>query len=357
MSRANPRAFRRTARRASDLVEAGLVDPAQAEEVSALGETFALAVTPEMIELMEPGDPADPIFRQFIPTSEEAYVRPEERADPIGDDPFTPLKGITHRYPDRVLLKPVHVCPVYCRFCLRREQVGPGGEALSPQELEEALAYVRSRPEIWEVILSGGDPMILSPRRLGEIVRQLDAIPHVDVVRLHTRVPVVSPGRVTPELVAALRTDTPVYVVLHCNHAREMTPEARAACARLVDAGIPMLSQTVLLKGVNDDRKSLEELFRTLVKNRVKPYYLHHGDLARGTGHLRTTIADGQRLVRELRGHVSGLCQPTYVLDVPGGHGKTPIGPAELEGDEEGGYVVRDYRGKTHAYPPKDPTR
>ncbi len=353
MSQRTSPALRRTARRVSDLVDAGLLDPAQSEEVARVSETFSLAVTPEMIELMPPGDSGDPIFLQFVPTPDELGVQPEELADPIGDEPFSPLKGITHRYPDRVLLKPVHICPVYCRFCLRREQVGPGSEVLSPDEMHHALEYIRSRPEIWEVILSGGDPLILSPRRLAEIVRELDAIEHVEVIRLHTRVPVVDPSRVTPEMVAALKTETPVYVVLHSNHAREMTSEARSACAKLVDAGLPMLSQTVLLRGVNDDPESMKNLLRVMVRNRIKPYYLHHGDLARGTSHLRTTIGHGQHLMRELRGRVSGLCQPTYVLDIPGGHGKAPVGPVDLQGDEDRGYRVRDYRGEIHSYPPQ----
>ena len=235
-------------------------------EIAEVEEQFSVAVTPEMLELIPPGDPVDPIFLQFVPTASELQIQPEELPDPIGDDPYSPIKGITHRYPDRVLLKPVHICPVYCRFCLRREQVGPGSEVLSPDEMEQALDYIRSHPEIWEVILTGGDPMVLSARRLHEIIRTLDAIRHVEIIRLHTRVPVVDPRKITHELVTALKTATPVYVVLHTNHAREMTPAAAAACARLVDAGIPMLSQTVLLKGVNDDRKSMEDLLRTLAR-------------------------------------------------------------------------------------------
>ena len=298
---------------------------------------------------------ADPVGRQFLPHPAELETRPEERFDPIGDDPFTPVKGITHRYPDRVLLKPVHVCPVYCRFCFRREKVGPGGEALSAAELEAALDYVRRHPEVWEVILSGGDPMVLSPRRLAEIVTALDAIPHVATVRLHTRVPVVEPERVTAELVAALRAarETAVWVVLHTNHPREMTPGARAACARLVDGGVPMLSQSVLLAGVNDDADTLAELFRTLVSQRIKPYYLHHPDLARGTSHFRVTLETGQALLRRLRGRVSGLCQPTYVLDLPGGHGKVPVGPTYAEPDRETDtWTLQDPWGTTHSYPP-----
>jgi lysine 2,3-aminomutase len=341
-----------TGRRAADLVAAGVLAAEEEAAVAALSEEFALAVTPEMLALMVPGDPEDPIYRQFVPAAEERVARPEERADPIGDGAHSPLKGIVHRYPDRVLLTPVHVCPVYCRFCFRRERVGPGGEDLSPAELAAALGYVRRRPEIWEVIVTGGDPLVLSPRRLAAIVEALVAIDHVEVIRFHSRVPVVDPRRVSAEMVAALRAPKAVYVVLHSNHARELTPEALAACARLIDAGIPMLCQTVLLRGVNDDPESLRDLFRALVRARIKPYYLHHGDLARGTGHLRTTIARGQALMRSLRGRLSGLCQPTYVLDLPGGHGKVPIGPTYLRPDVRGRYLVEDVDGRRHAYPP-----
>jgi lysine 2,3-aminomutase len=304
-----------------------------------------VAVTPAMADLIDPNDAHDPIARQFVPSDAELLTTPDERADPIGDNAHSPVKGIVHRYADRVLLKPSHACPVYCRFCFRREMVGPGGEALSPAELDTALDYVRARPEIWEVILSGGDPLILSPRRIAEIVRSLDAIEHVGVIRVHTRVPVVDPLRVSDELVAALRAEKAVYVVLHINHAREFTDAARAACRRLSDAGIVLLSQSVLLKGVNDDAATLEDLFRALVRNRIKPYYLHQGDLAPGTSQFRTTIAQGQALMRDLRGRVSGLCQPTYVLDIPGGHGKVPVGPIYLRADG----TVEDPNGETHA--------
>jgi lysine 2,3-aminomutase len=299
-----------------------------------------------MLDAIDMYDHADPIARQFVPSEAELSTTPDELADPIGDAPHTPVKGLVHRYPDRVLLKPTHACAVYCRFCFRREVVGPGGEALSPAELDAALDYIRTNPEIWEVILSGGDPLILSPRRLKEIVAALDAIDHVGVIRIHTRVPAVDSARITLELIDALRADKAVYVVLHANHPREFTDEARAACRRLIDAGIPMLSQSVLLKGVNDDPATMEALLRAFVRNRIKPYYLHHADLAPGTSHFRTTIAEGQALLRSLRGRVSGLCQPTYVLDIPGGHGKVPVGPGYVH--EDG--TVEDPWGARHEY-------
>ena len=290
-----------------------------------------------------------------MPDAAELDTRPQELADPIGDDAHSPVAGIVHRYPDRVLLKPVHVCAVYCRFCFRREMVGRR-PALSRAELDAALDYIRAHSEIWEVIFTGGDPLVLSPRRLREIVTALAAIEHVRIIRVHTRVPVVAPQRISPELVLALKAPgKATYVALHVNHARELSKAARASCARLVDAGIPMLSQTVLLRGVNDDAATLGELMRALVECRIKPYYLHHGDLAPGTAHWRTSIEEGQALMRALRGRLSGLCQPTYVLDIPGGHGKSPIGPGYLEQVGVNGtahYRVTDFNGRRHAYPP-----
>jgi lysine 2,3-aminomutase len=312
---------------------------------------YAVAITPAMEELIDPADPADPIARQFRPDIAELDRHPEELADPIGDDAHSTVDGIVHRYPDRVLFKPVHVCAVYCRFCFRREVVGPGEEqVLSWDAIERALEYIRARPEIWEVILSGGDPLVLSPRRLARITRALAEIEHVRVLRIHTRLPVADPARITDDLAAALSASgKAVWVVLHANHPRELTPAARAACARLVDAGIPMLSQSVLLRGINDDPATLEALMRAFVEARIKPYYLHHGDLAPGTAHLRSTIANGQGLIRDMRGRVSGLCQPAYVLDIPGGHGKSPIGPGYLDKAGEC-YEVEDWQGGRHEY-------
>jgi lysine 2,3-aminomutase len=338
-------------RSAADLVAAGLVAPQARAAIEAVAARYAIAITPSMAALIDPTDPNDPIARQFVPDAAELAGAPEERADPIGDAAHSPIDGIVHRYPDRVLLKLLHVCPVYCRFCFRREMVGPGGPAaLSPAALDAALDYIRTRPAIWEVILTGGDPLALSDRRLGAIMAALAAIDHVRIMRLHTRVPVVDPARVSEKLVAALRiAGKATYVALHANHPREFTPAAKAACARLIDSGIPMVSQTVLLRGVNDDADVLGSLMRLFVENRIKPYYLHHGDLAPGTGHLRTDIATGQALMRALRGRLSGLCQPAYVLDIPGGYGKTPVGPSYLAQSGDG-VTIEDYRGGVHVY-------
>ena len=340
------------------LVVAELVPPERLAALEAVAARYAVSLTPDVIDIIHSDDPADPIARQFVPDPAELQARPEERADPIGDDAHSPVEGIVHRYPDRVLLKLVHICPVYCRFCFRREMVGPGHRrSLSHAALTRALDYIRAHPEVWEVILTGGDPLVQSPRRLREVVSALSDIAHVKIVRVHTRVPVVAPARITVEAVRAIKAPGKAsYVVLHVNHPRELSPRARAACARIIDAGIPMLSQSVLLRGVNDDPDTLAALMRTLVENRIKPYYLHHGDLAPGTGHLRTTIPEGQALVRTLHGRLSGLCQPTYVLDIPGGHGKSPIGPTYLgrvtsvEGEEC--FEIEDFNGGRHLYPP-----
>ncbi|KOX44667.1 lysine 2,3-aminomutase [Streptomyces purpurogeneiscleroticus] len=344
----------RALRSADDLLSAGLISGAEAEALGAVLARYAVSVTPDMAELIDPQDPDDPIGRQFVPRAEEAVATPEERADPIGDAAHAPVTGIVHRYPDRVLLKPLHVCPVYCRFCFRREMVGPDGlGTLTDAELDTALAYIAQDPRIWEVVLTGGDPFALSPRRLGVIAERLAAIPHVRVMRVHTRVPVVKPDLVSDALVQALkRFGRAVFVAIHANHPREFTAAASAACARLVDAGMPLVSQSVLLRGVNDEAATLEALMRVLVENRIKPYYLHHGDLAPGTGHLRTGVPEGQELMRALRGRLSGLAQPTYVLDIPGGHGKVPIGPGYLR-ETGDGVRVTDPNGQDHAYPPK----
>jgi lysine 2,3-aminomutase len=352
-----------TLRTLEDLEREGLVtpdprlDPLHGPRLAEAARSMAIAVTPEMVRLIDRGDLAnDPIARQFVPSVHETEIAPEELADPIGDEARSPVKGIIHRYPDRVLLKPLHVCPVYCRFCFRREKVGPGGEALSPAELDGALDYIRGHSEIWEVILTGGDPLMLSERRLAELIGALDAIAHVAVIRIHSRVPIVDPDRVTDALVAALKPKRAgLWLAVHCNHPRELAVETRAALARLADAGIPLMGQTVLLAGINDDADTLSELMRALVTARVKPYYLHHPDLVRGTGHFRVSIARGQALMKELRGRLSGLAQPTYVLDVPGGHGKVPIGPRYLGedrlNDDSGALLIEDAFGGRHSYP------
>ena len=331
----------RVLRTAQDLLQAGLIAARQEADVAAVTERYAVAVTQAVAALIEA--PNDPIARQFIPDAAELLTAPYESPDPIGDDALSPLPGIVHRYADRVLLKPILICPVYCRFCFRREHVGPDGGLLTEAQLQAAYAWIAARPEITEVILTGGDPLMLSPRRLAAILGALSAIPHVQVLRIHSRVPVADPGLVTAELAAALATEKALFLVIHANHAREFTPQARAAL-RLVQAeGVPVLAQSVLLAGVNDTEEALEALFRAMLAARVKPYYLHQLDAAPGTARFHVPIARGQALLARLRGRVSGLAWPTYVIDIPGGHGKVPIGPGYLEAGQ-----VRDPGGRVH---------
>jgi lysine 2,3-aminomutase len=317
-------------------------------DLETVAARYAVAITPAMAALLDGDTAADPIAAQFLPDARELLTRQGENADPIDDFAHTPVKGVVHRYPDRVLLKLAHVCPVYCRFCFRREMVGPDGDgALNAAELDAALAYIAADARIWEVILTGGDPFMLSPRRVGALMAALDAIGHVKVVRWHTRVPLVDPARVTPTFVQALRSGAKaVWVAVHANHPREFTPDGRAALARLADAGMALVSQTVLLAGVNDTPETLEALMRAFVENRIKPYYLHHLDQAPGTGHFRVPVKAGQALLRALHARASGLCQPIYVVDIPGGACKAPIGPAYLSERGDGGLNVCDDAGR-----------
>jgi lysine 2,3-aminomutase len=327
----------RTLTRSAQLAQAGFISDEAIEHVNLLAKSYAIAITPDMAALIDASDMHDPIAKQFVPDLAELNRLAEERADPIDDAAFSPLPGLVHRYKDRVLLKVISACPVYCRFCFRREMVGPGGEAFLGENLDAAIDYIAARPEIFEVIMTGGDPFMLSPRRVDELTKRLAAIPHVTVLRWHTRVPIVDADRVTPAFVDALQSDGAVtWVAIHANHPREFTPKACKALKLLASNGISLVSQSVLLKGVNDHVDTLSALMRAFVANRVKPYYLHHPDLAPGTSHFRNSITQGQALMRELRMNISGLAQPMYVIDVPGGAIKAPIGSEymrEVSGD------------------------
>ena len=352
------------------LIAAELVDPAQHEALDALTQRYSVAITPAVQATFEAGsgadsnaDPnADPVAKQYVPTLQEADTQVAERLDPIGDAAHSPLPGLVHRYPDRVLIKATAVCPVYCRFCFRREMVGGNAERpLSRQQLGAIYDYIADHPEIWEVIISGGDPLVMSNQRLQAVLDGLSRSPHVRVVRLHSRMPVTQPDRIDAQLIELLRSgDKTVYFVLHANHANEFSAQAKAACARLIDGGIPMLSQSVLLRGVNDNESALAQLMRRFVELRITPYYLHQADLAPGTAHFRVDIATGQALMRQLRGRYSGLCQPTYVIDLPGGYGKVPLTPNYVRATSAPAapnsaaphYQLEDFRGGVHQYPP-----
>ncbi len=329
------------------LIAAGLVAAGDRRALDRVAERYATLIPTAFRALI--ADPDDPIGRQTIPHPSEIETAAHERADPIGDDALSPVPGIVHRYADRALLKPLLVCPLYCRFCFRREHVGPDGGLLDEAALARALDWLATHPAITEVILTGGDPLMLSPRRLGRIVAALDAMPHVTTIRVHSRVPTADPDRVTEALADALHTDKAMWLVLHANHARELGADARAAIRRVQARAIPVLGQSVLLRGVNDSEAALEALFRAMVVARIKPYYLHQLDPAPGTARFHVPIDEGRALLAALRGRVTGLAWPTYVLDIPGGHGKVPIGPDYLDRDAS---VVRDPQGQPHQLAP-----
>jgi lysine 2,3-aminomutase len=315
----------RTLRSPQDLARAGLVAVDAVPGLEAVAARYATAITPAMSALITPGDPADPIGLQYIPDVAELITAPHELEDPTADAPFTPVKGVVHRYPDRALLKPLLACPVYCRFCFRREKVGPDGGLLSEAELQQALGWFEANAAIREVILTGGDPLMLSARRLGEILGRLADMAHIETLRIHTRVPVADPARVTAALVAAMRQTRPVFIAVHANHAREFTPDAAKALARLADSGVPLLGQSVLLRGVNDDALAMEALLRAMIRNRIKPYYLHSLDPAPGTARFQVPEAEGLLLMTELRGRLPGHALPLFVRETPMGGGKKPV--------------------------------
>ena len=342
----------KTLRNLSDLAAYGLIAPDSG--LDAVADRYAIALTDTLLGLIDQNNPDDPIARQFVPSPNEGILQAAERADPIGDHVHMPITGIVHRYPDRVLLKPVHVCPVYCRFCFRREMVGPGGDAMTQDQMDAAVDYIAGQAEIFEVILTGGDPLMLSARRMGDLIARLNAIPHIGVIRIHSRVPIADPARIDNAMVAALKSSKALWLSIHCNHANELGPDQARALADLSAAGIPLLSQSVLLRGVNDDVDTLTVLFRKLISLKVKPHYLHHPDLAPGTGHFRLTIEEGQQLVQALWRRVPGPARPTYVLDIPGGHGKINLLPGGAQAVGDGTYQVTGLDGQAMIYPPFD---
>jgi lysine 2,3-aminomutase len=339
-------------RNLEDLEGAGLLPAGTSsqDDYKEVAQAYDIAVTDHVAQIID--DPHGPIGRQYIPSPEELKITPEERADPIGDNAHSPVKGIVHRYPDRVLLKITNICAVYCRYCFRREMIGAGSDSgLAQAELDAALDYIEAHPQIWEVILTGGDPLVLSARRLKSLLDRLSAIDHVKVIRIHSRVPIASPNSVNETMLSVLKSvGKPIYLVLHINHPQEITDKIKKTVDNLRKTGCTLLSQSVLLKGVNDDAYTLETLFRALVSLHIKPYYLHHPDLASGTSHFRMSLAQGQEIMKELQGRLSGLCIPTYVLDIPGGYGKIPVSYNYIRAEDEGVYTLEDYQGGIHSY-------
>lgn len=312
-------------------------------------EKFAVAITPHFAELIDPDDPNCPIRRQVVPREEELLVGPGDMTDPCGEDHDEVVPGLVHRYPDRVLLLALDTCAAYCRYCTRSRLVSQGELDPLPRRLDAVIAYLEEHTEVRDVLLSGGDPLLMSEDRLDEVLGRIRAIPHIEFVRIGSRVPSFLPQRITPELVAVLRKHR-VWLSLHFCHAREVTPDVANACDLLADGGIPLGSQTVLLKGVNDDVQTLKDLFHALLKIRVRPYYLYQCDPVVGTGHLRTSVAKGIELISGLRGHTTGYAVPTYVIDAPGGGGKVPIQAETIVSYENGQALLRNWAGRTYSY-------
>jgi lysine 2,3-aminomutase len=323
--------------------------PAERRGLEMARERFAIAVTPHFAVLMDPYDPDCPIRRQVVPREEEFVVSTGDLEDPCGEDHDMVVEGLVHRYPDRVLLLALDTCAAYCRYCTRSRLVSHNGMEPLSRRMETILAYLREHTEVRDVLVSGGDPLLMSDERLDALLGAIRAIPHVELLRIGSRVPGFLPQRITPELVAILRKHR-VWLSLHFSHPAELTGEVAEACDRLADGGIPLGSQTVLLRGVNDDPATLKQLFHGLVKMRVRPYYLYQADPVVGTGHLRTSIARGLEIVSQLRGHTSGYAVPTYVVDAPGGGGKVPLQPETIVGHEDGRWTLRNWAGRTFTY-------
>jgi lysine 2,3-aminomutase len=317
-------------------------------------ERFRMEITPYFAKLMDPNDSSCPIRRQVIPSAAELVVTPSERKDPLAEKKHTPVPGIIHRYPDRVLFFPTIHCASYCRFCTRSRIVGHVEETVPFNELEPAFEYLRTHREIRDVVISGGDPLTIGDAKLNYLISRLRAIEHLEIVRIHTRVPIFLPQRITAELTDMLKKYHPLFMSIHVNHPKEITPEAADACTRLADAGIPLGGQTVLLKGINDDVHTMKKLMHELLKVRIRPYYLNHCDLVAGTSHMRANVATGIAIIENLRGHTSGYAVPTFVIDTPEGGGKIPLAPEYLVSNKKGHIVLRNYRDEIYEYVDED---
>ncbi len=330
-----------------------VIDPSEGEvrAIEATADRFRMAITPYYAALMDPSDPQCPVRRQAVPHLDELTVHPRDLDDPLGEDAFMPVPGITHRYPDRALFYVTHNCPVYCRHCTRKRKVADPRSAASHAQLDAGLAYIAAHPEIRDVLVSGGDPLSLSDERLDAVLGSVAAIRHVELIRLCTRNPVTLPCRFVPALVERLRRHQPVYVHTHFNHPRECTPEAARCLRMLADAGFTVANQMVLLRGINDDAAVVREVNHWLLRQRCRPYYLFQADLAEGISHFRTSVEAGLDIIRALRGHTSGMAVPHYVIDAPGGGGKIAVVPDHGLRREGGDWVFENYLGQTYRYP------
>ena len=325
--------------------------PEEEEGIKNAKGRMAMAVTPFWATLLDPDDPNCPIRRQCIPTQNEFHISPYEMADPCGEDTDSPAPHLVHRYPDRVLLLATESCAMYCRHCTRRRLVGHEEKIdNSPNRWDAAIEYIRSNKKVRDVLISGGDPLTLEDEVLEELIKKLRTIPHLEFLRIGTRVPVTLPQRITEKLVSMLKKYSPLWISIHFNHPKEITRRTKIACEMLADAGIPLGSQTVLLKGINDRPSTMRRLMHELLKMRVRPYYIYQCDLVRGTQHFRTPVEAGINIVEKLRGHTTGYGVPTYVIDAPGGGGKIPINPNYIVSQASGKYVLRNYEGKVYTY-------
>ena len=321
------------------------------------GKKLALGITPHFFNLIDREDPDCPIRRQVVPRIEESITASDEMLDPCGEDSNMPVPGLVHRYPDRVLLLVTDRCASYCRYCTRSRVVSGAGEQELTMDLEGAFAYLEKHPEVRDVLLSGGDPLLLSDSKLDAILTRLRQIPTIEFIRIGTRIPIFLPQRITTDLLNVLKKHHPLWMSVHSNHPKELTQEVRMALGRLADAGIPLGNQSVLLKGVNDRADTLKSLFHKLLLCRVRPYYLYQCDLISGSAHLRTTIREGQEIMEQLRGHTTGYAVPTYVVDGPGGGGKIPIGPNYIVGMADNRVIIKNYKGDVYEYPEIGQTR
>ena len=335
-------------------VQLSIIIPLREEEQAEIEQClqhFKMAITPYYASLIHPDQPESPIKKQAVPSIRELHVEPCDMADPLCEDQYSPTPGLVHRYPDRVLFLLTHKCSMYCRHCTRRRMVGCEDFSLGQEELDGAFDYIEHHTEVRDVLLSGGDPLILSDEWLEKIIRRLRTIPHVEIIRIGTRTPVVLPMRITDHLLAMLKQYQPIWINTHFNHPDEITPDSARACGKIADAGIPLGNQSVLLRGVNDRADTLKRLFTGLVQIRVRPYYLYQCDLSKGIGHFRTPVAEGMELMKQIRGFISGFAVPEYVIDLPGGGGKTPASFDYIVRMDEKGAVLRNFEGKEFFYP------
>lgn len=326
------------------------LSPEEMKAIEASKGRMATAITPYFAKLMDRHDSNCPIRRQAIPTLQEFQVSPHDLVDPCAEDENSPVHGLVHRYPDRVLLLVTDKCAVYCRYCTRRRMVGSSEKCITDEKLDEAISYIQATKKIRDVLISGGDPLLMEDEHLEGIIAKVRRIPHVEIVRIGTRVPVSLPQRITPSLTAMLKKYHPLWISIHFSHPREITKEVRRACALLSEAGIPLGSQTVLLRGINDRPMVMKRLMHELLKIRVRPYYIYQCDLAMGTEHFRTPIAVGINIIEKLRGHTTGYAIPNFVIDAPGGGGKIPVGPTYMISQDKGKMVLRNYQGRVFEY-------